>query len=317
MNRFISIFVLSLIIIPVTSQAEGWLSGLFGSNEEGINVFEGGQQYVRIVQQEKSAEIENQHPQIISTTKLKDALSAIKVQKKDGLFSDEIREFSFFSQSEINILSSSLSRAFERAKPTEDVIFVVLGVHKYFFDKEQKVIGARAFIQDDKLNLVLGDVYRPKGGSLEQKRRNYAAGCGGCDTGDLRTNPYIVGSRNDEHKVKDLVFADIDGLEHPRSDWFVLEVDKIAKAVVKERNKLPPALAREQARSKKEAAKLSLERRQMREEMARMRKEMKGGGGSNSQSLEERLATLDSLKDKGLVSDKEYKMKRQEILNDL
>ncbi len=317
MNRLISIFVILFVITPIPSQAKGWLADVFGGNEEGVNVFEGGQQYVRIVKQEKSAEGENQHPTIYSVEKLKDALSAITVQKESGIFNDEIKEFPFFAQSEISVLSSGLSRAFERAKANEDIIFVVIGRHDRFFNKDKKVIGGRAFIKDDKLNLIFGDVYRAEGGSMEQKRRNYAAGCGGCDTADLRTNPYIVGRRGDEHEVE-LVIAEIDGLERPRSDWLILSVEQLATAVVQERNKLPPALAREQARTRKEAAQLNLERRQMREEMARMRQDMKNGGGaSSSQSLEERLATLKQLRRKELISDEEYQTKRKEILNDI
>ncbi len=325
MTRYLLTFILLLVSTVFQVQARDWFPDLniFGSSEdEGVVVWQAGQQYIKIVPKESKAEGKNDHPKTISVDKLRDVLGAIKLQEAGGIFSDETKESPFFASSDISTLASGLSRAFERAKPDEDIIFVVIGRHKGLLAKERKVIGGRAFIQDGKLNLIFGDVYRPEGGSIDQKKRNMAAGCGGCDDNDVRTNPYVVGSRNKEHTVK-FVFADFDGLERPRSDWLVLDVDRMASIVEKERNKLPPALAREQARARKEAAELNLERRRLREEMARMRKEMKEmSGGNNSKnagtkSVEERLSTLDQLKKKGLVSEKEYQRKRQEILNDL
>ncbi len=58
----------------------------------------------------------------------------------------------------------------------------------------------------------------------------------------------------------------------------------------------------------------------MREEMARLRqelKELKSGGGASAQSVEERLATLQALKSKALISDEEYERRRSEILGDI
>lgn len=324
MYRSISILTLTLIFSLQPAQGRDWLPDLnfFSSDEEGTTVWQAGQQYIKIVSREKSAELENQHPYEITVDKLQAVLSAISIEESSGIFNDELEQRTFFSGSDINTLSSGLARALERAKPNEDVVFVVIGRHKGLISKERKVIGGRAFVQDGKLNLILGDVYRPEGGSKEQRNRNMAAGCGGCDDKDIRTNPYIVGTRDKEHKL-DLAFTKYDGIEmaSPRSDWLKLDVDKVYAAVEKERNKLPPAMERERAKATQEAAKLNLERRQMREEMARMRKEMRemsgGDASSDSRTLEERLSTLDQLKMKGLIDDKEYEIKRQEILKDL
>lgn len=325
MYRLISILAITLISTSQLAQARDWLPDLnfFSSDEEGTTIWQAGQQYIKIVPREKSAEQENQHPYEITVDKLQAVLSAISIEESSGIFNDELEQRTFFSGSDINTLSSGISRALERAKPDEDIVFVVIGRHKGLISKERKVIGGRTFVEDGKLNLILGDVYRPEGGSKEQRNRNMAAGCGGCDDKDIRTNPYIVGTRDKEHKIK-LAFAKYDGIElaPARSDWLKMDVEKVFAAVENERNKLPPAMERERARATQEAAKLNLERRQMREEMARMRKEMRGmsGGDVNtdsSRTLEDRLSTLDDLKAKGLINDKEYEHKRQEILNDL
>jgi len=318
MYRQFSILMLFCLTAALPVQAKDWFPNIFGGSEEEIaTIWQAGQQYIKIVVKEKSAEIDNEHPADISVEKLRDALSAMNLAETGGIFSDETKESSFFAQTDLSTLSSGLSRAFERAKPNEDVVFVVIGRHKGFVAKERKVIAGRAFMQNGKLNLIFGDVYRAEGGTLEQRNRNMAAGCGGCDDQDIRTNPYIIGYRNNEHSQK-VEFADVEGLEKVRSDWLMLEIDTLVAAVEKERNKLPPALEREKARARKEAAQLSQERREMREEMARMRQEMKNGGGDiSSQSLEERLATLKQLRRKELISDEEYQIKRKEILNDI
>ena len=98
----------------------------------------------------------------------------------------------------------------------------------------------------------------------------------------------------------------------------MLNVPKIVAAVEREKNKLPPALEKEQQRAAASAAKANMERLQMREEMARMRKQMEQlKDGSDTRSVEDRLATLKDLKKKGLISDQEFEARRKQILNNL
>ena len=75
-----------------------------------------------------------------------------------------------------------------------------------------------------------------------------------------------------------------------------------------------------EAKVKNEAAKLTLERREMREEMARMRKELKAmqdNGAGKAQPLEDRLAKLQKLLDKGLISAEDFKRRKQAILEEI
>ncbi|MDZ7736952.1 MAG: SHOCT domain-containing protein [Gammaproteobacteria bacterium] len=74
-----------------------------------------------------------------------------------------------------------------------------------------------------------------------------------------------------------------------------------------------------------EAARMKKEQRELKLEMARMREQMKslgeGGGGeagaAGGKTVEERMATLDKLREEGLISDEEYAAKREEILGDI
>jgi hypothetical protein len=70
---------------------------------------------------------------------------------------------------------------------------------------------------------------------------------------------------------------------------------------------------------RREAAKSAKERREMRLEMARLRKEMKeqAQGGATARSAEERLEKLQALREKELITEEEYQSKRAEILGEI
>jgi hypothetical protein len=111
-------------------------------------------------------------------------------------------------------------------------------------------------------------------------------------------------------------FAGGDGGGRP--DWILLDVAKAAFAY--REGLIPEDEKKRENKARQEAAKLTIERRQMREEMARLRqelKELKTGGGASARSVEERLATLEALKSKALISDEEYERRRNEILGDI
>ena len=72
---------------------------------------------------------------------------------------------------------------------------------------------------------------------------------------------------------------------------------------------------------RQETEQLARERRQLRLEMAKMRKEMQEGtnGGTSKEQLtvKERLAQLEELREKKLITEDEYAKKRKEILDDI
>ncbi|MFT5395744.1 MAG: hypothetical protein ACI85N_000932, partial [Gammaproteobacteria bacterium] len=104
-----------------------------------------------------------------------------------------------------------------------------------------------------------------------------------------------------------------------RPDWIEIDIKLAAEAyVAREKERENPQLQGSQA-LKVEAAKLAKQRREMRAEMARMRKDMskQNNGASTTRSIEDRITTLDELLAKELISKEEYAVKRKEILNDI
>ncbi len=319
-----------LVLFSIYSSASTALDllpdfNLFGGDDEkGTMVWQGGDQYVKLVPIEDSAKGQNQHPARITLEELQTVLKELRLEESSGIFNDEVKRIPLFVNSEVNILSSALSRALERAKPDEDITFVIFGRHEGLITAENMAMAGRVFFRDERLNIILGDTFRTVAGTTAQRHANQAAGCGDCPV-DTRETPYKVGRRDKEHKL-DMPFAHLDGLllerksGGRRSDWLTIDIDKVLAVVEREKNKLPPALQKDRQRARQESAQIAIERRQMREEMARMRKEMKDmqqGGGKTGNSVEQRMATLNALHKKGLISKAEYEAKRQEILNDI
>ena len=176
-------------------------------------------------------------------------------------------------------------------------------------------VSGRAFYKDGKLNIIIGEYDKPR-------QEGYEKAYDPTEVGIVKYY-FLHGSRNSQQKF-DLNTVKVAGIENKlvknrvRKDWFVIDVEEAADnylALIKEREN--PKTTRDK-QFEIEAAKLAKERREMRLEMARLRKEMKeGGGASSGSSVEQRLENLDKLRDKGLVTDDEYKSKREEILNDI
>jgi hypothetical protein len=206
-----------------------------------------------------------------------------------------------------------------QAKPDEDLVFNVKGYGTVAFDvvREKYWTSGRIFYADDKLNIIIGSYQVRK-----DKGTKAAEGAYGIldNYSDLNVDP---GGRNSKVKMPGRIvttpgvtLSSQRGNERP--DWVQVNV-AMASAAYQE-SLIPDTERKREAKVKAEAAKLTVERRQMREEMARLRKELdklKSGGGGQSQGLERRLATLQELKDKNLISDAEFKSRRQAILEEI
>lgn len=292
----------------------------FSNDDEGEYVWQSGlNRYIKYVEQEKTQYGKNQHPVDLNQKDLKSALIAIEIPD-DGLLSPADATKTVFTAQQIKLLSEELPKAFRNAKADQDIIFVLeKNESKLLGLKEQRYMTGRAFYTEDKLNIILGeyDFFRSK--AFESAY----------DPGDQRAVPYnfIFGSRKKASKaLNGLALVNISGIENKRLkklryDWLIIDITLAAQTYVNnQRNRQPETLQSRQL--EQEAAKMAKQRREMRAEMARMRKEMQEGNNSgrasaSAKSIEERIATLDQLRDKELITQEEYDSKRKEILNDI
>ncbi len=304
----------------------------FGGDDEEEVIWEVNTNvYLKYAEQDKSDFGKNDHPAELDEEQIRKALELLIIQQVNY---DEVDEGALlvFTPLQINVLSKNIARGLVKASPDQDIIFALkknrsrfLGLKKaQFFD------AGRVFYKDGKLNIIIGDYDFAR-------QEGYEAVYDPTHVGIL-TYRFNHGSRSKSAKKFKEPIVEVKGIElndSQRLDWIMIDLSIASstydlQAKTREKDELEGkrkelrAILGEDAisgTSAKERAQNSKERREMRAEMARMRKEMGEMSGekktSSSQSLEERLTTLDQLKKKGLVSDKEYQVKRQEILNDI
>lgn len=315
--RVLLCFAIFGVATPATA---GLLPDLFGKVKLTREIWRDQEQYVALGPRgDKDAAFPaNKHPVQLDMGDVRDALRSLALWEKGGFLRDEESK-PVFTQGQAEALGRYLPNALARAKPDEDVFFVVRGYGGVMLDtvKEREWTSGRAFFVDGRLNLIIGSLKTRK----DRGKRNAEAAAGVLnDYSDVYFSP---GNRREQSasmsgRIVSTAGVSFSGGETGnRPDWILIDVKKAAIAyregLVPEEEKKRETVARQ------EAAKLTLERRQMREEMARLRAELKSikGQGADARSVEDRLATLQELKTKALISEEEYRRRRDEILGDI
>ncbi len=181
----------------------------------------------------------------------------------------------------LEVLVPELLAGFRKASPGEDVTFAVIGLHRslYGFAKSPKVTTGRAFYQDGRLNVIFG---------FAQKDVN--------EREDRRLAPFSPGSRQKplEGEWQLLPQPGPNGLTLVRKDWVAFS------------DKWLPA-----------AAKTPTDEKSIPSVQNAPVQPQPGKPGNDPRKPAERLSTLNELKEKGLISEEEFRSKRTEILNGL
>lgn len=266
----------------------------------------------------------NDHPVALEKQQIFNALQSMRI-RKEGFFSNNEDAESLFAMETANRLAEYISKGLKQAKPDQDIYFTVQKRTKRLLVLTQKYItSGRMFYRDGSLNLIIGDYSKAINDALEMV----------LDPGQTGNSNTILGLDNAERTNRiftdDMDVIKLRGVENKvvdnqvRKDWFVIDVDMAAEAYLadlKARQIMNKSDSEKQMEL--EAAKLAKQRREMRAEMARMRQQIddidKGGSSSavDTRSIEQRMATLDALLAKDLITRDEYETKRQEILNDI
>ncbi len=296
-----------------------------------INVFadevlwkSGENLYIKITKQDKYKNgrvIPNQHPASLQPKQIRNALSNIYVWNK-SFFTGALKEGeeaeTIFSREQARLLGSFIAAGLKKARPDEDVVFALSRRKKKFlFMKDTTYTAGRVFYVNGKLNVIIGD-YDRLGDKF--KERAYAS------AGGVEVKYYFTpGKRAKRSGFKKAVITS-DGFNtytengKTRKDWFVIDLKLASEAFLAEQSGNKPQVNTvENEKLRQEAARSAKERREMRLEMARLRKEMKQSQGQQAgkRTVEERLQQLESLKAKKLLTDEEYELLRKEILADI
>lgn len=312
----------------------------------------GPYRYLKFAPQDSSETGLNDHPVEIDGDLLARVLRKVVVPKSGGFFGDETDYTQFFADSQARQLGTQLAAGLRQARPDQDILFALEAKrNKAFVFEERSVMAGRAFYRNGQLNLIIGE---PSRYINKEFQRVYDASE---STSLLRFNHGSRRRSSGKVKqvMAEMVgvsYKNIGG--RVRNDWFVIEPEIAIAAMLREeqlRNQqvavpagvggpggvspvAPAAAAPEDPASRQarlEAARMKRDQRELKVEMARMRKQMQEIGqdespvpaptaaGSTSlvQGVEQRLTTLQSLREKGLITDEEFEAKRQAIIEDL
>ncbi len=246
-------------------------------------LFKSREQYVRIVKQDAVKGVKvppNEHPVFFDTDQIRNALGSLEI-----MMPGQSKSLPVFSKPELDTLAPYVRQGLSEAGPEEDVIFAVIGDYKavYGLAKTPKYTTGRVFYREGKLNIIFG--------KIQEDYKSY----GLYAPEDRRLKPLAPGVRSaaSEHVWTLLYQPDQEfhtGPDGQRTDWVVLDLASMEARAAMDEQPVKPA----------------------------------GSGGGQAQAMpkvektvEERLKTLNDLKDKKLISEEEYQQKRADILKDL
>lgn len=254
-----------------------------GHGEEGRSIWKVRDQFVNVVPREQGSN-PNEHPAELSPNDLHRTLASVYALAPDTGESSPL-----FTETELKVLEDAGVKALRQAGPGEDVTFAVYGYHATLQGllKETKVTTGRMFFQDGRLNLILGIVRRDV-----------------MDTEDRRLNPFTPGSRLRPAAMTAHIKEASGGVPFTmkRQDWLVFAPVSAAPPAVESPKPRPEPVS--------PAAASSAPRQEQKPVAERpVATEPKG--------VEERLTILKNLREKGLITEEEFRAKRAKILDEL
>ena len=318
-RRFTGITALYLLLLTCAGIARADLLPDFGTSDE-VLWSAGSNLYIRLTDQDESKKDvtpPNQHPVRLDVNQVTSALEGLEAWSGGGLFKKK-RLLSLFSLQQARLLGQFISAGLARARADQDLVFVLArSEKKYLLLQNTGYTGGRVFYLDGRLHLIIGD-YNDEGDRFrETVERSH---------GITETRQYFKhGRRAKSVGFKGPIVAragvepHVDG-KKTRRDWIEIDLEQAATVYLAEKaERTAPEATATSAAMQAEAARLARERREMRLEMAKMRKEMQSspGGNNSTQTIEQRLTTLQDLRDKELISPEEYQQKREDILGDI
>ncbi len=304
-STFLLIFCHSVFAINFFSDDEAFIW------KSGLNL------YFKHAEQDSSKYGKSDHPADLNRKDLANALHTLEFTEKNFLSEATVRKV--FSVSQINLLTKQIEKGLKNAKPEQDIVFVMAGgSRKLLILSKKNFVAGRVFFKDGKLNIIIGEYDKDRNDAFEKQY----------DPSGRAAIPYFFnhGKRSESSKRFDNDLIATAGVENrnfgkkSRKDWLIIDIKIAAKTRIAKLNTKNNYSRNQDVQSQIDAEKFAKERREMRAQMARMRKEMKEANlnsGSSSETAEARIVTLNELLGKKLITQREYDSKRQEILNDL
>lgn len=259
------------------------------SAETGKIIWQSREQFVAIEKQEIGAGkgIPGDHPPSISAARLRNILREPQIVE-----TGKNRALPIFNEPEREILVQYILEALSQSNTSEDVTFAVIGQFPVLMGlaSERKVTAGRVFFEGGQLNIIFGMIHR------DVK-----------DHEDRRLSPFVPGSRSRPATLAGkIVPSGQQAFALKRADWLVFSpIDKDSAADMPAGSGPLPAKAEEFRPAPPETGTAGKEGQKIAKPDKRGR------------TVEERLILLNELRQKQLITDEEYRTKRQAILDEL
>ena len=272
-----AITLLSLLLAVVMAVG-GCAHQPVASNAATDRLWQSGDQFVAIVPREQpSAGVPNEHPGTLDQALLRGLLATLEWQEK----TDE-KPVPLFTDYELSVLSEQIRTGLARATADQELVFALIGNHRALMGiaKRRQVTTGRVFLSQGRMHLILGTVHEDVG-----------------EYEDRRLKPFVPGTRATPAVSSGQVIVLPAVGEKRRADWLVIN----PAAAIPKSLTVQPGSGDENI----PAADVVPSRKQP------------GQTGKGPKSIEERLLLLNGLKEKGLITEEEYRLKRKEILGEI
>ncbi len=250
--------------------------------------------YVKLVEvkQKEADERGITQPKEFTEAQIRAVLSSVKMSRRH-LMSKEVDTQEAFNESSINFLAPALVKAFREAKSTDEVVFSFLMKEPFFILRNDRLNLGRTWIHDNEMHITFDKLYAKVTGDVDARGHEAKAVTNSRGIRiELELQPgQTMDVKNSEELVVDL------GHDF-EADVAVADAAKAAE----------PQKEKKSKKSKKEVAKAEAEA----EQAAAAAVPAQG-----TQDVKTRLENLEQLKKDKLITDREYKEKKKEILKDL
>lgn len=196
---------LKTLMIPLTILLLTSIAPVPGTAAERQMLWESREQFVAL--EPRETEGNNNHPTEIDQNRLRVQLGALRLQPTANE-----KAIPLFTNDSLTSLVEHLQQGLRQASPRQDVTFAVIGLHDalYGLAKQPQVTTGRLFVQNGRLNLIVGIAHR------EVKDRE-----------DRRLNPFTPGSRlaKASEPWQILIPTEAAGMLRERQNWIAIPLD--------------------------------------------------------------------------------------------
>ena len=191
--------------------------------ESGRNVF------IKYAKRDSSAFGENDHPVILDEAEVDKALGSLTFQPKDRDAGYQDLQ-PVFTEEQVHRLSESLAVGLARARPNQDIVFVLEKKVKRLLGSEPRRLytAGRAFYQYDKLNVIIGNHDRAVDEAFAAAYDPTRVGIVAYDFDHGRRTSRSISFKRAVMTNDGVDNRHVDGAA--RNDWLVIDIESAAEA---------------------------------------------------------------------------------------